>query len=76
MTANSTLFKSNRSQAVRIPKDLAFPDSVKKVMVRKVGKSRVITPVDALWEDFFAMPPCPDFPERAEQQTYEERERF
>jgi antitoxin VapB len=56
MSANSTLFKSNRSQAVRIPKDLAFPDSVKKVIVRKVGKSRIITPVDALWEDFFAMP--------------------
>ncbi len=56
MPIQSTIFKSNRSQAVRIPKDLAFPDSVKKVIIHKVGKSRVITPVDALWDDFFAQP--------------------
>jgi antitoxin VapB len=56
MPAQSTLFKSNRSQAVRIPKELAFPENVTKVFVRKVGKSVTITPVDALWDDFFAQP--------------------
>ena len=56
MPAQSTLFKSNRSQAVRIPKELAFPDSVKKVYVSKVGKSVTITPVDAFWDDFFDEP--------------------
>jgi antitoxin VapB len=56
MPAQSTLFKSNRSQAVRLPKDQAFPESVKKVFVRTVGKSRIITPVDALWDDFFDQP--------------------
>ena len=60
MRTQTTLFKSNRSQAVRIPADIAFPDSVKKVIIRKVGKSRIITPVDALWDDFFAMLPCDD----------------
>jgi antitoxin VapB len=61
MPSQSTLFKSNRSQALRMPKDQAFPDSVRKVFVRTVGKSRIITPVDALWDDFFDRPGCPDF---------------
>lgn len=56
MPAQSSLFKSNRSQAVRIPKELAFPEGVKRVFVRKVGKSVILTPVDALWDDFFDQP--------------------
>lgn len=56
MPVSSTIFKSNRSQAVRLPKELAFPDDVKKVIVRRVGKSVVITPVGALWDDFFDQP--------------------
>lgn len=55
------VFRSNRSQAVRIPKELEFPEGVKNVIVRKTGKSLVITPVDAFWDDFFDRPPCPDF---------------
>lgn len=57
----SSVFKTNRSQAVRLPKELAFPEDVKKVFVRKIGKSRIITPIDALWDDFFAKLPCDDF---------------
>ncbi len=76
MNAQSTVFKSNRSQALRVPKDLAFPEGVKKVIVRKVGKSLIFTPVDALWDDFFSQPPCPDFPDRAPQGAHEERESF
>jgi len=72
----TTVFKSNRSQAVRIPKELAFADDVKKVVVRKVGKSLVITPVDALWDDFFAQPGCPDFPDRPPQGATQIREGF
>lgn len=56
MNAQTTIFKSNRSQAVRIPKELAFPDGMKKVFVRRVGKSLILTPVDALWDDFFDRP--------------------
>lgn len=76
MQVQSALFKSNRSQAVRLPKDLAFPESVKKVVVRKVGNSRIITPVDSLWDDFFAEPGCPDFPEREAEAGAEDREPF
>ncbi len=72
----AALFKSNRSQAVRIPKELAFPDGVKKVRVRKVGDDLVLSPVVASWTEFFALGPNPGFPERAPQGDYEERERF
>ena len=72
----AALFKSNRSQAVRIPKDIAFPDDVGEVYVRRVGKSVILTPINALWDDFFDRGPNPDFPERFPQGEYEERESF
>jgi len=49
----ATLFWSNRSQAVRLPKDLAFPDGVRSVVVVRDGKRRVLVPDDATWDDFF-----------------------
>jgi antitoxin VapB len=57
----ASVFKSNRSQAVRVPKELAFSEDVKEVYVIRRGKGLFIVPVDALWEDFFDQPPCPDF---------------
>jgi antitoxin VapB len=57
----ASVFKSNRSQAVRIPKELAFPEDVKEVYVIPRGKGLFIVPVNALWDDFFDLPPCPDF---------------
>jgi antitoxin VapB len=52
----TVLFKSNRSQAVRLPKDVAFPEGVKEVTIVREGKCRVIAPSDAVWDDFFAAP--------------------
>jgi antitoxin VapB len=52
----TTLFQSNRSQAVRLPKDVAFPDGVRTVVVLRDGKRRVIAPADAAWDDFFDAP--------------------
>ena len=49
----TTLFQSNRSQAVRLAKDVAFPEGVKSVTVLREGRRRVIVPSDALWDDFF-----------------------
>lgn len=50
----TTLFRSNRTQAVRLPKDVAFPDGVKSVTVLREGNRRVIVPSDAVWDDFFS----------------------
>jgi antitoxin VapB len=47
------LFKSNQSQALRLPKDVAFPDSVQDVVILREGTRRVIVPADAVWDDFF-----------------------
>ncbi len=54
--ARTTLFLSNRSQAVRLPKDVAFPENVHAVTVLREGKRRVIVPADAVWDDFFDAP--------------------
>lgn len=53
---NATVFKSNRSQAVRLPKAVAFPDTVKEVRVIREGASLRLIPLNALWDDFFAQP--------------------
>ncbi|MGG5819812.1 type II toxin-antitoxin system VapB family antitoxin [Falsiroseomonas sp. HW251] len=66
------LFRSNRSQAVRLPKAVAFPDDVKEVAVIRDGARRVIVPAEALWDDFFAAPGI-DLPER-DQPAAETRE--
>ena len=72
MPARSSLFKSNRSQAVRLPKELAFPEGVKQVAIRKVGKARILLPADAAWDYFFDAP-CVDL-ETREQPQAEARE--
>ncbi len=52
----TTLFQSNRSQAVRLAKDVAFPEGVRSVSILREGKRRVIVPTDAIWDDFFEAP--------------------
>lgn len=54
--ATTTIFKTNRSQAVRLPKDVAFPATVKEVRIIRDGKRRVIVPANAVWDDFFDAP--------------------
>lgn len=50
--STSTVFTNNRSQAVRLPADMCFPDSV-KVEVRVVGLERIIAPAESAWDSFF-----------------------
>jgi antitoxin VapB len=64
----TSLFKSNRSQAVRLPKDVAFPEDVRAVVVLREGRGRVIVPADAVWDDFFEAPGI-DLPEREQPQA-------
>ena len=70
----TTLFQSNRSQAVRLPKEVAFPDGVRAVTILRDGKRRVIVPADAVWDDFFDAPGV-DLGER-EQPEAQVREAF
>ena len=49
----STVFNNNRTQAVRLPAEMRFPDSVKKVEVRVAGQDRIIAPAQSAWDSFF-----------------------
>ncbi len=51
--ANSTVFNNKRTQAVRLPVKMRFPDSVKKVVVRVAGQERIIAPAESVWDSFF-----------------------
>jgi len=75
---SSTVFTSNRSQAVRLPKAVAFPEDVHQVDILKVGRSRVIVPQGQRWDDLFAAGPrlSDDFMADREQPIAEEREAF
>ena len=50
----ASVFKTNKSQAVRLPKSVALPEDVKRVDVVAVGRSRIITPEGASWDEWFA----------------------
>ncbi|KAB2674214.1 antitoxin [Brucella tritici] len=75
---SSTVFTSNRSQAVRLPKAVAFPEGVHQVDILKVGRSRVIVPQGKRWDDLFLHGPrvSDDFLTEREQPATEEREAF
>lgn len=49
----STVFKSNKSQAIRLPKAVALPESVKKVEIVKLGHARLIAPAGEVWDSWF-----------------------
>ena len=51
--AKSTVLRNNKSQAVRLPKPVALPESVKKVDIVKIGRARVITPAGENWDVWF-----------------------
>lgn len=53
MLVRTSLFLTNRSQAVRLPKAVAFEAEVKDVVIVAEGPRRIIAPADAAWDDFF-----------------------
>lgn len=73
----TTVFKSNRSQAVRLPKAVALPEEVKRVDIVAVGRSRIITPAGEAWEIWFDGPGVSaDFMTERNQPSVQEREGF
>ena len=51
--STGSVFMNNRTQAIRLPADSRFPESVKTVNVRVIGRDRILTPVDHSWDSFF-----------------------
>jgi antitoxin VapB len=75
--ARSTVFTTNRSQAVRLPKPVALPPSVRQVEVTKVGRSRLISPANQSWDAFFDGPTASDdFMAERHQPPAGKREQF
>jgi len=74
---HTTLFFSNRTQAVRLPKSISFPEDVKHVEIIAVGRSRIITPVGESWDSWFdGEGASTDFMSTREQPAVQEREGF
>ncbi|ELQ5692313.1 toxin-antitoxin system antitoxin VapB [Salmonella enterica] len=74
---HTTLFFSNRTQAVRLPKSISFPEDVKHVEIIAVGRSRIITPVGESWDSWFDDEGAStDFMSTREQPAVQEREGF
>lgn len=73
-----SVFVNNRTQAVRLPANTRFPDDVKKVVVRVVGKERILSPIENTWDSFFLSEATvtDDFMTGRASQEQNEREAF
>lgn len=72
--ATAKVFKTGRSQAVRIPKPYRF--SCEEVYIERDGERVILTPRLRSWKDYFARPPRlpADFPERLRDAPPEDAE--
>jgi antitoxin VapB len=52
-TAHTKVFTNNRSQAVRLPKSVALPESVREVDIIALGNKRLIVPAGDSWDSWF-----------------------
>jgi len=75
--AKTRLFKSNKTQAVRLPKSVAFDPGVEEVEILVVGESRIITPANRSWAAWFTGETVSgDFMVQREQPEPQERDTF
>lgn len=77
MTVQAKVFKSNQSQAVRLPKPVALPSSVKEVDITVIGRSRLISPAGESWDSWFdGESVSSDFMQDRDQPEAQEREQL
>jgi antitoxin VapB len=70
----STVFKNNKSQAIRLPKPVALPAGVKKVDIVKLGRARLIMPAGESWDIWFDRKGVSaDFMSERDQPTHQKR---
>ncbi len=69
------IFKNNTSQAVRLPRAVAYPDTVRQVDIIVQGRTRVITPAGESWDSWFESEGVSDdFMESRDQPEHQTRE--
>jgi antitoxin VapB len=52
---HAAIFRNGSNQAVRLPQDFRFPDTMKEVRIRKQGDGLLLSPVRPNWASFFAL---------------------
>jgi antitoxin VapB len=74
---SGSVFKSNTSQAVRLPKAVALPESVKRVDIISLGRARLIVPAGEGWDSWFdGEGVTDDFMNLRDQPEDQDRESF
>ncbi|HOY23888.1 MAG TPA: type II toxin-antitoxin system VapB family antitoxin [Cellvibrio sp.] len=69
------VFISNKTQAVRLPKAVALPETVKQVDIVALGRSRLIAPAGEAWDSWFeGEGVSADFMNERDQPEPQERE--
>lgn len=72
-----SVFRSNRSQAVRLPKAAALPEDVKRIDVIVVGRTRILAPAGESWDSWFdGESVTEDFMTSRDQPLDQERDGF
>ncbi|WPL15351.1 Antitoxin VapB [Thiorhodovibrio winogradskyi] len=70
-----SIFKSNKGQALRLPKPVAYPETVKQVDIVIQGRARIIIPAGESWDTWFDDDGVSeDFMASREQPGHQERE--
>ncbi|MFK5952656.1 MAG: type II toxin-antitoxin system VapB family antitoxin [Desulfobacterium sp.] len=73
----ASVFKNNKSQAIRLPKRVAMPPEVRQVDIVALGRARLIVPAGTAWESWFAESPVTsDFMVDRDQPDDQERDPF
>lgn len=71
------VFKSNQSQAVRLPKAVEMPGDIRDVDVVAIGNTRIISPAGSAWDAWFESGGVSDdFMEERSQPKVQTREAF
>ena len=74
-SVHTKIFKSNQSQAIRLPKPVALPDNIKEVEIVSIGNTRLISPAGESWDSWFnAAGVSDDFMPDREQPEDQHRE--
>jgi len=73
MAKTAKIFLTNRSQAVRLPKEFQF--QTREVFIRKQGEEVILSPRPADWSEYLAHAPVasPGFMEEVEDLPVQER---
>lgn len=76
-TTQTKLFKSNKSQAVRLPKAVEMAENIHVVDIVAIGNIRIITPAGESWDVWFdGQGVSDDFMESRNQPADQQREVF